>query len=102
VDERTQLIRKMSGASADRSGPKPIRAPMPGLIVSVEVGVGDRVGTGQGVVVMEAMKMENELRAEAAGTVAQVLVAAGETVEKGQILIALESADPRVAAAKET
>ena len=56
---------------------------MPGLIVRVNVSVGDRVEAGQGIVVMEAMKMENELRATAAGTVKSIEVAAGTAVEKG-------------------
>jgi pyruvate carboxylase subunit B len=63
---------------------------MPGLIVRVSVQVGDRVEAGQGVVVMEAMKMENELRATATGVVKSVEVAAGMAVEKGTLLVALE------------
>ncbi|HMI42929.1 MAG TPA: biotin/lipoyl-containing protein, partial [Gemmatimonadaceae bacterium] len=70
-------------------GPAPILAPMPGLIVPVNVKVGDTVEAGQGVVVMEAMKMENELRATAAGVVKSVEVAAGTAVEKGALLVAL-------------
>jgi pyruvate carboxylase subunit B len=63
---------------------------MPGLVVRVSVGVGDKVEAGQGVVVMEAMKMENELRATAAGTVRSVEVSPGTAVEKGALLVALE------------
>jgi pyruvate carboxylase subunit B len=64
---------------------------MPGLIVRVNVSVGDRVEAGQGLVVMEAMKMENELRAAAAGTVRTVRVRPGEAVEKGQVLVEFEA-----------
>jgi propionyl-CoA carboxylase alpha chain len=66
-------------------------APMPGLIVRVNVAAGDRVQPGQGLVVMEAMKMENELRATAAGTVKRVMAAPGAAVEKGALLLEMET-----------
>src|SRR5437763_7637290 len=90
LDERTRSIRDLSAASAGPSGPAPIKAPMPGLIVRVNVKPGDVVEAGQGVVVMEAMKMENELRATSAGTVKRVEVVPGTAVEKGTLLVALE------------
>jgi acetyl/propionyl-CoA carboxylase alpha subunit len=90
LDERTRSIRDLSAASAGPSGPAPILAPMPGLIVRVNVTTGDKVEAGQGIVVMEAMKMENELRATAPGTVKSVEVSAGTAVEKGALLVALE------------
>ncbi|HEX9221302.1 MAG TPA: biotin/lipoyl-containing protein [Gemmatimonadaceae bacterium] len=90
LDERTRAIRDLSTANAGPTGPAPIIAPMPGLIVTVNVNPGDRVAAGQGIVVMEAMKMENELRATAAGTVKSVEVVAGTAVEKGALLVALE------------
>jgi acetyl/propionyl-CoA carboxylase alpha subunit len=90
LDERTRAIRELSAQAAGPSGPAPLKAPMPGLIVRVNVKVGDAVEAGQGVVVMEAMKMENELRATAAGTVKSVDVAPGQAVEKGALLVSLE------------
>ena len=63
---------------------------MPGKIVRVLVKAGDRVESRQGLVVVEAMKMENELRAKAAGTVAEVRATEGSTVEAGAILVILE------------
>ena len=90
LDERTRSIRDLSAAAAGPTGPAPIIAPMPGLIVRVNVRVGDRVEAGHGIVVMEAMKMENELRATAAGTVRSVEVSPGTAVEKGALLVALE------------
>ena len=90
LDERLRAIRELSGASAGPSGPAPLIAPMPGMIVRVTVQVGDRVEVGQGLVVMEAMKMENELRATAAGTVTSVLATLGTAVDKGAILVVLE------------
>jgi pyruvate carboxylase subunit B len=89
VDERTLKIREMTGASAAAAGPKPVRAPMPGLVVRVEVAEGEVVKPGQGLVIVEAMKMENELRAQIAGRVGAVHVQAGEVVEKDQVLIDL-------------
>jgi acetyl/propionyl-CoA carboxylase alpha subunit len=90
LDERTAAIRELSRLSSAASGPAPLIAPMPGLIVRVNVKAGDNVGQGQGLVVMEAMKMENELRAQAAGTVKNVSVTPGTAVEKGTILIEME------------
>jgi pyruvate carboxylase subunit B len=91
VDERTRAIREMTGLGAAAAGPRPIRAPMPGLVVKVEVEEGSVVEQGQGVVIIEAMKMENELKAESAGVVSRVHVSAGEPVEKDQILVDLEA-----------
>ena len=90
LDERARTIRELSGAAAAASGPAPLVAPMPGLIVRVNARPGDSVRAGQGLVVMEAMKMENELRATADGTVKAVLVNAGVAVEKGAVLLELE------------
>jgi acetyl/propionyl-CoA carboxylase alpha subunit len=89
LDERTRAIRDLSAANAAPTGPAPIVAPMPGLIVRVNVSIGDHVEAGQGLVVMEAMKMENELRATAAGTVSGVQVTPGTAVEKGALLVSL-------------
>jgi pyruvate carboxylase subunit B len=90
LDERTRTIRDLSAASAAATGPAPLIAPMPGLIVRVNVQPGDVVQAGQGLVVMEAMKMENELRAPATGVVKSVLAAAGTAVDKGAVLVELE------------
>ncbi|MBC7672536.1 MAG: hypothetical protein H7247_08960 [Polaromonas sp.] len=90
LDERTRAIRELSGAGKEASGPAPLLAPMPGMIVRVAVQVGDTVEPGQSLVVMEAMKMENELRATSAGTVKAVLAQPGTAVEKGAVLLELE------------
>ncbi len=90
LDERARAIRDITAVTSVPTGPAPIVAPMPGLIVRVEVRAGDEVSAGQGVIVMEAMKMENELRAGTAGRVGAVLVEAGMAVEKGAVLIELE------------
>ncbi len=89
LDERSRAIRDASTASAAAKGPAPLVAPMPGLIVRVNVQPGDQVVPGQGLVVMEAMKMENELKAASAGTVSKVLAVPGTAVEKGTLLVEL-------------
>jgi biotin carboxyl carrier protein len=71
-------------------GPQRVTAPMPGKIVKLLVKPGDEVQARQGLVVVEAMKMENELRARAAGTVSEVRVREGASVEAGAILVVLE------------
>jgi biotin carboxyl carrier protein len=65
-------------------------APIPGKVVGVKVKPGDEVEPGQPLVVLEAMKMENELAADQAGKVAAIHVAAGDTVEGGELLVELE------------
>jgi pyruvate carboxylase subunit B len=90
LDERTRAIRQLSNSAGGPKGPAPLVAPMPGLIVRVNVEVGASVQPGQGLVVMEAMKMENELRAASAGTVKAVRAVPGTAVERGAILVELE------------
>jgi biotin carboxyl carrier protein len=90
LDERTRAIRDLSVAAAGPQGPQPVRAPMPGLIVRINVKSGDEVIAGQGVAAMEAMKMENELRAPAAGRVKAIHVKVGQAVEKGALLVEFE------------
>jgi len=91
VDERTRAIRSLAPAAASVAAHRPVRAPMPGLIVRVEVKPGQLVRQGDGVVIMEAMKMENELRADTDGVVAKVLVKPGQPVEKGAVLIEFDA-----------
>lgn len=87
LDERARHIRGLTGSGQRKSGENVLKAPMPGLVVRVEVEPGQAVVEGQGIVVLEAMKMENELRASAAATVAAVRVVPGATVEKGEVLV---------------
>lgn len=71
------------------AGGTKVTAPMPGTILSVNVSVGQKVEEGQAVIVLEAMKMENEIPAPAAGTVASINVEKGANVETGAVLITL-------------
>ncbi|MFQ6045212.1 MAG: biotin/lipoyl-containing protein [Gemmatimonadales bacterium] len=86
-DERSRTLRKMTGRGTGRSGAAAVRAPMPGLVIRVEVEEGQAVKSGQGVVVLEAMKMENEIAASGSGVVSAVRVAPGDAVEKGAVLV---------------
>jgi len=78
------------GAGAGTEGPRPVKAPMPGRVVRLLVEVGEEVEEGQGVVVIEAMKMQNELKSPKAGRVIRVGAAVGDTVGSGDVLVVVE------------
>jgi biotin carboxyl carrier protein len=90
IDERARHIRSLASAAGRSQRSGTFKAPMPGLVVRVQVEPGQTVGPGGGLLVLEAMKMENELRTASGGRVRAVLVAAGQAVEKGQALVELE------------
>jgi pyruvate carboxylase subunit B len=85
LDERARAVRAAGGTGIHGAGT--LKAPMPGLVVRVEVAEGEPIEAGRGLVVVEAMKMENELKAAGTGVVKKVLVKAGDRVEKGAPLI---------------
>jgi acetyl/propionyl-CoA carboxylase alpha subunit len=92
LDERARHIRSLAGGT-DRAPVSPVlKAPMPGLVLRVHVAPGQQVVAGAGLVVLEAMKMENELKSVASGVVRTVRVKPGEAVDKGQILVEFEAA----------
>jgi biotin carboxyl carrier protein len=84
---RERATRRRAGAAG--GGPREVRAIIPGRIVSVAVAPGDAVSEGQALLVVEAMKMQNELRAPRAGTVERIAVGPGATVELGDLLLVL-------------
>jgi biotin carboxyl carrier protein len=88
--ERERLISSLSSTGVQTQSILEVRAPMPSRIVRIDVKVGDDVTVGQGLVVLEAMKMENTLKASQNGTVVEVAVTAGKAVEKGALLIILK------------
>jgi pyruvate carboxylase len=87
-DPRSLAGRLGSGGGAD--GPRPVKAPMPGRVVRVLVAAGEEVSEGQGVVVIEAMKMQNELKSPKTGRVTRVGVDVGDTVGAGDVLAVVE------------
>ena len=83
-------LRSRRGAAADANGPRPIKAPMPGRVVRILAAAGDAVEAQQGILVIEAMKMQNEMKSPKAGTVARISVVVGDTVQAGQVLAVIE------------
>jgi biotin carboxyl carrier protein len=81
--------RRSGGTRASDGAGQRLVAPMPGKVVAVLVEVGQPVEPGAGLVVLEAMKMENEFRATGAGVVAEVRVAAGQAVNAGDLLVVI-------------
>jgi pyruvate carboxylase subunit B len=94
VDEATRDLRALAPPPVAAPAGGTVAAPMPGLVVRVEVVEGQRVEAGAGLVVLEAMKMENELRAPHAGVIARVHVQVGEPVEKGAPMVTFDDAEP--------
>ena len=78
-----------AAAAASASG-TPVKCPLPGTVVSIKVAVGDKVAPGQNLLVLEAMKMENNIDADRAGVVKQILVQQGATVMEGDNLLIIE------------
>ncbi|MCS6937600.1 MAG: acetyl-CoA carboxylase biotin carboxyl carrier protein subunit, partial [Candidatus Bipolaricaulota bacterium] len=76
-------------SSVTQSGEFSLRAPMPGLIVAVPVVEGQTVKKGDNLVILESMKMQNELKSPRAGTVTRVNVRAGQSVEQNQVMVTL-------------
>ena len=106
-DERTRQIRLLAGAGKAVDGHAVVKAPMPGLVRGIGrtagadgdlclVAVGDEVTAGMPLLALEAMKMENELKAIGSGRVTGVLVRAGQAVEKGQKLLELGPLGPAI------
>lgn len=88
-DERMRRLSQAAGGFAPPSGEIAIKAPMPGLIVDVPVEKGQGIEAGDVLVILESMKMENELRAPRAGVVSQVRVQRGQSVEQHETLVAI-------------
>ena len=89
--ELKDAVKGVALGASKHAGPLKLTAPMPGKIVKVLVSAGDAVEAGRGVLVMEAMKMENELKAARAGTVQEVRVKEGQAVEMGALLLVIGS-----------
>src|SRR3989304_3114212 len=90
TDREKRLKAVTRKAAAAQEGRQVITAPMPSKVVRLLVAVGEQVNPGNGVIVVEAMKMENELRATGAGTVREIRVKEGEAVVGGHPLVIIE------------
>jgi pyruvate carboxylase subunit B len=86
-DKRSLLKKRFGGSSASSGGEIRIKAPMPGLVTKIHVKDGDEVKAGQGLVVLEAMKMENELKSDQNGKILRIDCEEGKAVEKGESLL---------------
>jgi biotin carboxyl carrier protein len=89
ADERSLRLARVQKRDVERRGDMVIKAPMPGLVAGVNVEPGDVVKAGQGLVILMAMKMENEIRAFERGTVKTIAVKKGDKVELGQTLLTI-------------
>ncbi|MCP4503416.1 MAG: acetyl-CoA carboxylase biotin carboxyl carrier protein subunit [Deltaproteobacteria bacterium] len=90
LDERRKKMKEAAGAQMGGGGAGLVESPMPGKVLKYLVAEGDEVKMGQGVVVVEAMKMENELKAACNGVVMSLKVSEGEAVESGAALVQIE------------
>jgi biotin carboxyl carrier protein len=88
-DERERRLRTTLGARASDSGEFQLRSPMPGLVVSLPVKEGQPVIKGDVLLILESMKMQNELKAPRDGTITRIRVKAGDNVEQKQILLSV-------------
>ena len=89
-DERERRLRAAAGAATMEGGEYILKAPMPGLVVKIPVEVGKEVEKGEVLIILESMKMQNELKAPRDGKVSRVQVKEGESVEQRQTLLGLE------------
>ncbi len=89
IDERRMRLGGIQ-AGIQLQGRQQISAPMPGKVIAVLAAEGDRVEVGHGLVIVEAMKMENEVRSPIAGEVKEVRVKPGDAVEAGAVLVVVE------------
>jgi len=88
-DARTQMLQSIIKARPPRDNEAVIRAPMPGLVGRILASPGTRLGAGAGIMILEAMKMENEIRCPSAATIKEIKVNPGQSVDKNQLLVTL-------------
>jgi biotin carboxyl carrier protein len=88
-DERQRRLRKSSGGQVIQSGDIHLKAPMPGLVVTITVEEGQDVMSGENLIILESMKMQNEIKAPRDGVVSRLRVKPGDNVENNQVLLIL-------------
>jgi len=86
-DERAKRLKSAGGAQFQESGEFQLKAPMPGLVVAISVAEDQKIEKGQVLVILESMKMQNELKSPRAGKVERVKVKVGDSVEQRQVLL---------------
>ncbi len=90
LDERRKKMKEAQSSRFEHAGAAVVSSPMPGKVMKILVAEGEEVSEGQGVIVVEAMKMENELKAPKAGTVSTIKVKEGDAVESGKPMLVIE------------
>ena len=88
-DERDKRLRAAAGSSVSETGEYHLKAPMPGMVVSILVEEGQKIEKGQVLLILESMKMQNELKSPRDGTVGRIRVKPGESVEQRQTLLSV-------------
>lgn len=88
-DEREKRLRAAAGGRVAETGEYHLRAPMPGLVVAIPVSEGQSVKKGQVILILESMKMQNELKSPRDGTIGRIRVRPGESVEQKQTLLSV-------------
>ena len=86
-DEREKRLKSASEGGSGEGGEFNLKAPMPGLVVAIAVNEGDKIEKGQVLIILESMKMQNELKSPKAGTVGRIRVKPGDSVEQRQPLL---------------
>ena len=89
-DERERRLRKAAGQTSTQKGKFTLQAPMPGLVIDIPVKVGDEVKEGQVLLILESMKMQNELTTPRDGKIARIQAKVNDNVERKQILLILD------------
>jgi len=89
-DARTHAARAKTAGARVASGPRTVKAQMPGIVRELKVAVGDNIEKGEPLLILEAMKMQNDIRSDRAGVIKALHIAAGDTVDKGAKLVDIE------------
>lgn len=93
LNQRQKMESELFGSEENAGAAGDIRAPMPGKILRIEVAPGQTVAAGDPLIIIEAMKMENEIKAAAAGTISEILVSEQQPVERNDLLISITAGD---------
>ncbi len=89
-DERSRLLRRVGGAQLTDTGTFQLKAPMPGMVIGVPVEEGQQVAKGDDLVILESMKMQNELKSPRDGTVTRVRVKTGDNVQQNAVMMVVD------------